>query len=272
MSKGWQRAAALLLLMMLLPAAPAAGEMKVSANGVEISLETRVISITSGTQILIRADLTEPQKAGGEGGANIDVALVLVLGRFLDEPGRTPLSGWANEPDTIDDNDFPPDYDRYTFRFTETGSAGGYAAEGAYTGEIEFTVTARNASGGNISQQQFWVKIGERDSEQTFNLELPSLPPLADILPILGIGLLLLLVSYGVWHFVLKPEEVALPQKQVYDPLKSTLTGVGTGSDLSDDGGEDEEDEDEDEEHADRPGGPVPGGQPGPLDHHVVPR
>jgi len=67
-----------------------------------------------------------------------------VLGRFLDEPGRTPLSGWANEPDTIDDNDFPPDYDRYTFRFTETGSAGGYAAEGAYTGEIEFTVTDRN--------------------------------------------------------------------------------------------------------------------------------
>ena len=31
------------------------------------------------------------------------------------------------------------------------------------------------------------------------------------------------------------------------------------------------DDEDEGEKHADRPGGPVPGGQPGPLDHHVIP-
>ena len=67
MSKDWQRAAALLLLVMLLPAVPAAGEMTVSVNYVEISLDTRDITLPSGTQIVIRADLTEPQKAGGEG-------------------------------------------------------------------------------------------------------------------------------------------------------------------------------------------------------------
>ncbi|MEE3208048.1 MAG: hypothetical protein VX239_03850, partial [Candidatus Thermoplasmatota archaeon] len=159
MSRGWQRAVALLLLAMLLPAAPAAGEMTVSVNHVEISLDTRDITVTSGTQIVIRADLTEPQKAGGEGDTDIDVALVLVQGMFMDDTRRDSLLGFKDQADAIDDNEFPPDYDRYTIRFPESGPSG-YAAEGSYIGEIEFTVTARNESGGNISQQQFWVYIG----------------------------------------------------------------------------------------------------------------
>ena len=194
---------------MLLPAVPAAGEMTVSGNYVEISLDTRDITLTSGTQIVIRADLTEPQKAGGEGDTDIDVALVLVQGVFLDDTRREWLIGFKDEPDKIDDNEYPPEdedgnvYDRYTLRFP--AGTDGYDAEGAYLGEIEFTVTARNDTGGNISQQQFWVYIGPDESEDTFELKLPTLPPLDTILPILGIGLLLLLVSFGVWHFVLKP-------------------------------------------------------------------
>jgi len=190
-SKDWQRAAALLLLVMLLPAVPAAGEMTVSVNYVEISLDTRDITLTSGTQIVIRADLTEPQKAGGEGDADIDVTLVLVQGVFLDDTRREWLIGFKDEPDKIDDNEYPPEdedgnvYDRYTLRFP--AGTDGYDAEGAYLGEIEFTVTARNDTGGNISQQQFWVYIGPDESEDTFELKLPTLPPLDTMLPILGI-------------------------------------------------------------------------------------
>ena len=109
MSKDWQRAAALLLLVMLLPAAPATGEMTVSVNYVEISLDTRDITLTSGTQIVVRADLTEPQKAGGEGDADIDVALVVVQGVFLDDTRREWLIGFKDEPDKIDDNEYPPE-------------------------------------------------------------------------------------------------------------------------------------------------------------------
>ena len=151
MSRGWQRAAALLLFVMLLPAAPAAGEMMVAVNQVEISLEMRNVEMSSGTQIVIRADLTEPQKAGGDGDADIDVALVVVLGTFLDDPSRQNLSGMQNNPDPIDDNEYPPkdeqgnEYDRYTLRFP--AGPGGYDAEGAYTGQIEFTLTALNQSG-----------------------------------------------------------------------------------------------------------------------------
>ncbi|MEE3192421.1 MAG: hypothetical protein VX267_02925, partial [Candidatus Thermoplasmatota archaeon] len=194
--------------------------------------------------IVIRADLTESQKAGGEGDTDIDVELVLVQGVFMDDTRRKSLLGFKDQADAIDDNEFPPDYDRYTIRFPESGPSG-YAAEGSYIGEIEFTVTARNESGGNLSQQQFWVNIGPDESEDTFELKLPTLPSLDTMLPILGIGLLLLLVSFGVWHFVLKPEEFELKKKEAYDPLKSTLTGVGIGSDMADD--EDEEDEDEEE-------------------------
>ncbi|MEC9253307.1 MAG: hypothetical protein VX863_00500, partial [Candidatus Thermoplasmatota archaeon] len=208
MSRGWQRAVALLLLAMLLPAAPAMGAMTVSVNHVEISLDTRDIPLTSGTQIVIRSDLTEPQKAGGDGNESErkdnDVTLVLVQGVFMDDTRRDSLLGFKDQADAIDDNEFPPDYDRYTIRFPESGPSG-YAAEGSYIGEIEFTVTARNESGGNISQQQFWVYIGPGESEDTFELKLPTLPSLDTMLPILGIGLLLLLVSFGVWHFVLKP-------------------------------------------------------------------
>jgi hypothetical protein len=162
-------------LALILPAAPAAGEMTVSVNHVEISLDTRDINVTSGTQIVIRTDLTEPQKAGGEGDADIDVALVLVQGVFLDDTRREWLIGFKDEPDKIDDNEYPPDYDRYTLRFL--AGPDGYDAEGAYLGEIEFTVTTRNESGGNVSQQQFWVNIDESwstggDSEDSGGIQV----------------------------------------------------------------------------------------------------
>ena len=150
-------------LVLMLPAAPAAGEMTVTVNEVEISLDTRDVTLTSGTQIVIRADLTEPQKAGGDGDADIDVARVLVQGKFLDDPGRMALLGFLDDPEEPPDYDYPPDYDRYVMRFPETGPSG-YAAEGPYIGEIEFTVTARNESGGNISRQTFWVTIASPHS------------------------------------------------------------------------------------------------------------
>ena len=71
------------------------GAMTVSVNYIEISLDTRDIPLTSGTQIVIRADLTEPQKAGGDGNESErkdnDVTLVLVQGVFTDDTRRTSL-------------------------------------------------------------------------------------------------------------------------------------------------------------------------------------
>ena len=120
---------------MLLPVAPAAGEMTVGVNQVKISLDMRDVSVTTGTTIIIRADLTEPQKAGGDGDADINVELVVLIGTFLDDPSRQNLSGFNDKPDPIDDNAYPPkdeqgnEYDRYTFRFPETGNVrGAYAA------------------------------------------------------------------------------------------------------------------------------------------------
>ncbi len=101
-------------------------------------------------------------------------------------------------------------------------------------------------------------------SSGSSGFSLPSLPPeIADnLIPIIGGIVVLLILSIGIYTFVLAPEDTTADiyrTKESIDPLKKSLTGVGYDSELPsesklkrlenrDDDSEEEDDSEEDDE------------------------
>ncbi len=135
-----------------------------------------------------------------------------------------------------------------------------------YDGIIDFEIVMKNNSGKEVWSETLTITLqtDKSDSGGSGGFSIPDLPPvIADNLIPIVIGLLVvILLSVGIYTFVLAPEDTTAdlykPVESV-DPLKKSLTGVGYKSDLpseskklnrledSSDDSDDDEDEYEDD-------------------------
>ena len=199
--------------------------------------------------------------------ANSDkyVDSIIIKVNFIDE-GRESLTGYPNfQPlcDTCED----PGYDEHLSKFR-----GNDERFQGYDGTLNFAVTMKNSSGDIVWDDvlQITLKAQETNGDDSSGFSIPDLPPAIEenLIPIV-IGLLVvILLSVGIYTFVLAPEDTTAdlykPVESI-DPLKKSLTGVGYESELpgkskklnrlkdssSDDEEEEEEDEDEYEDDFD---------------------
>ncbi len=173
---------------------------------------------------------------------------------------RDPLIGYPDfQPlcDTCED----PGYDEYLARFRTSDSA--FAG---YSGIIEFDIILKNNSNDIVWSEVIPLTLQSKTAESSDSegFAMPELPPAVEenLIPII-VGLLaIILLSVGIYTFVLAPEDTTAdlykPVESV-DPLKKSLTGVGHKSELPgksklqrlENSQSEEEDDDDDEEEAD---------------------
>jgi len=190
----------------------------------------------------------------------------IIINVNFNDDGRESLIGYPEyQPlcDTCED----PGYDEYLSKFR-----GNDERFDGYDGIINFAVTMKNNSNDIVWDDvlQITLKTRETNSDDSGGFSIPELPPAIEenLIPIV-IGLLVvILLSVGIYTFVLAPEDTTAdlykPVESI-DPLKKSLTGVGYESELpgkskklnrlkdssSDDEEEEEEDEDEYEDDFD---------------------
>ena len=190
----------------------------------------------------------------------------IIINVNFNDDGRESLMGYPEyQPlcDTCED----PGYDEYLSKFR-----GNDERFDGYDGIINFAVTMKNNSNDIVWDDvlQITLKTRETNSDDSGGFSIPELPPAIEenLIPIV-IGLLVvILLSVGIYTFVLAPEDTTAdlykPVESI-DPLKKSLTGVGYESELpgkskklnrlkdssSDDEEEEEEDEDEYEDDFD---------------------
>jgi len=159
-----------------------------------------------------------------------------------------------------------PGYEEYISKFR-----GKDARFSGYDGIVDFEIVMKNNSGDEVWSETLSITLQteKSDSSGSGGFSIPDeLPPvIADNIPIF-IGLLvIILLSVGIYTFVLAPEDTTAdlykPVESV-DPLKKSLTGVGYESDLpskskklnrledsSNDSDDEEEEDDFDDEEDD---------------------
>ena len=190
----------------------------------------------------------------------------IIINVNFNDDGRESLIGYPEyQPlcDTCED----PGYDEYLSKFR-----GNDERFDGYDGIINFAITMKNNSNDIVWDDvlQITLKTRETNSDDSGGFSIPELPPAIEenLIPIV-IGLLVvILLSVGIYTFVLAPEDTTAdlykPVESI-DPLKKSLTGVGYESELpgkskklnrlkdssSDDEEEEEEDEDEYEDDFD---------------------
>ena len=183
----------------------------------------------------------------------------IIINVNFNDDGRESLIGYPEyQPlcDTCED----PGYDEYLSKFR-----GNDERFDGYDGIINFAVTMKNNSNDIVWDDvlQITLKTRETNSDDSGGFSIPELPPAIEenLIPIV-IGLLVvILLSVGIYTFVLAPEDTTAdlykPVESI-DPLKKSLTGVGYESELpgkskklnrlKDSSSDDEEEEEEDEE------------------------
>ena len=175
-----------------------------------------------------------------------------------DEDRRDSLIGYPEyQPlcDTCED----PNYDEYLSKFR-----GNDERFEDYDGTIDFAITMKNNSGDIVWDDvlQITLQTQKTNSDDSGGFSIPELPPgIEDNLIPIVVGLLvIILLSVGIYTFVLAPEDTTAdlykPVESI-DPLKKSLTGVGYESELpgkskklnrlKDSSSDDDEEEDEDE-------------------------
>ena len=192
------------------------------------------VTVESGREIKIWIDLTDSHKE--------NVSRLVVVGEYMDA-ARDLITGVASY-DAPDDNDIPPDYDRYYVKWPGKGT-NGYARDGAYIGMLKVTVQAQHDNGSLLGEKTMFVNV--KAAEEDGGLGIPDLTGIVEKLPYAVGGLLLVLVlGFGVKR-LLDPEEL-VPQKKVeYDPLKESMMGTGHKVELP----STEDDDDDDDEYED---------------------
>ena len=184
----------------------------------------------------------------------------IVIKVNFNDDGRESLTGYPNYQalcDTCED----PGYDEYLSKFR-----GNDERFQGYDGTINFVVTMKNNSGDIVWDDvlQITLQTQKTSSDDSSGFTIPELPPAIEenLIPIV-IGLLVvILLSVGIYTFVLAPEDTTAdlykPVESI-DPLKKSLTGVGYDSELpskskqlnrlKDSSSDDEEEEDEEDEY-----------------------
>lgn len=204
------------------------------------------VTVESGREIKIWVDLTDSHKE--------NVSRLVVIGEYLDAE-RELITGVASY-DEPDDNDFPPDYDRYYVKWPGKGT-NGYARDGAYLGVLQVTVRAQHDNGSLLGEQTMFVTVKAAE-EDGVSLSLPDLAGIIEKLPYAAGGLLLVLVlGFGVKR-LLDPEELVPRKKEEYDPLKDSMMGVGHEVELPSTQDDDDDEYEDDDDIDDSIGADVP--------------
>ena len=149
------------------------------------------------------------------------------------EDQRDPLIGYPDfQPlcDTCKD----PGYDEYLARFRTSDDA-----FNGYSGIIEFDIILKNKTNDIVWSEIIPLTLQGRTSESSDSegFTIPELPPAIEenLIPIVVGLLVIILLSVGIYTFVLAPEDTTAdlykPIESV-DPLKKSLTGVGHKSEL----------------------------------------
>jgi len=193
---------------------------------------------------------------------NLSVQKMSVNVEFLsDEDSRGTTSGIPQpEPES---NDASITYEEFssTFRASDPIFKD-------YNGDIRFSILLKNDTGVIVKDEQFVITLQSASSggSDSGGFSLPSIPSEiagVSILFILGGIVGLIILSVGVYTFVLAPEDTTADlfrAKESIDPLSKSLTGVGYESELPsesklkrlENGSEDsDEEEDEDENYVD---------------------
>ncbi len=203
------------------------------------------VTVESGREIKIWIDLTDSHKE--------NVSRLVVVGEYLDTV-RDQIDGVASY-DAPDDNEIPPDFDRYYIKWPGKGT-NGYARDGTYVGVLQVTVRAQHDNGSLLGEQTMFVNVRAAE-EDGVSLSLPDLAGIIGILPYAIGGLLLVLIlGFGVKR-LLDPEELAPQKREEYDPLKESMMGTGHEVDLPSTE-DDDDDEYEDDDIDDSIGANVP--------------
>lgn len=228
----------MLLLVLLALGMPAASADVTTYINEELmgAHNENTVTVESGQEIKIWIDLTDSHKE--------NVSRLVVVGEYMDA-ARDLITGVASY-DAPDDNDIPPDYDRYYVKWPGKEGANGYARDGAYIGMLQVTVRAQHDNGSLLGENIMFVNVVPAEKDGV-SLSLPNFDGILEKLPYAIGGLLLVLVlGFGVKR-LLDPEEL-VPQKKVeYDPLKESMMGTGHKVELP----STEDDDDDDDEYED---------------------
>ena len=195
---------------------------------------------------------------------NLSVQKMSVNVEFLsDEDSRGTTSGIPQpEPES---NDASITYEEFssTFRASDPIFKG-------YNGDIRFSILLKNDTGVIVKDEQFVITLQSASSggSDSGGFSLPSIPSEiagVSILFILGGIVGLIILSVGVYTFILAPEDTTADlyrPKESIDPLSKSLTGVGYDSELpgesklkrlenGDEDSDEEEDDEDDENYVD---------------------
>ena len=195
---------------------------------------------------------------------NLSVQKMSVNVEFLsDEDSRGTTSGIPQpEPES---NDASITYEEFssTFRASDPIFKD-------YNGDIRFSILLKNATGVIVKDEQFVITLQSASSggSDSSGFSLPSIPSEiagVSIIFILGGIVGLIILSVGVYTFVLAPEDTTADlyrPKESIDPLSKSLTGVGYDSELpsksklkrlenGDEDSDEEEDDEDDENYVD---------------------
>ena len=195
---------------------------------------------------------------------NLSVQKMSVNVEFLsDEDSRGTTSGIPQpEPES---NDASITYEEFssTFRASDPIFKD-------YNGDIRFSILLKNDTGVIVKDEQFVITLQSASSggSDSGGFSLPSIPSEiagVSIIFILGGIVGLIILSVGVYTFVLAPEDTTADlfrAKESIDPLSKSLTGVGYDSELpgesklkrlenGDEDSDEEEDDEDDENYVD---------------------
>ena len=224
---------ALILSVFLLPFANA-GLVEVYINNSDelTESETQYI-IESGKDLNLEIRLAGPYRIDS-GDKNLSVESIYLDVYFdNDNDRRDPTSG-IPQYKSLKATETDPGYDTFISAFK-----GDDDRFENYEGTIRFSIVMKNASSGVVRDNVVLITMEAppSGSSGSSGFTLPSLPdPIADnLMPIIGGILVLFLLSFGIYTFVLAPEDTTADvyrEKESVDPLKQSLTGVGYKSEL----------------------------------------
>ena len=248
---------ALVLSVFVLPVANA-GLVEIYINDSEELTESEEeFVIRSGKDLNLEIRLSGAYRIDS-GDENLSVESIYIDVYFdSDDDRRDSTSGLPQykSPDGLD-----PGYDRFVsaFKGDDTRFEG-------YEGPIRFSIIMKNSSSGIVRDAVITITMeappSKSEGSSGFSLNIPD--EITDNWQIILGGIIgIFVLSFGIYRFVLAPEDTTADVyrvKESIDPLKKSLTGVGYDSELpskskklhrleNHDDDKEEEDDDEDDE------------------------
>jgi len=253
---------ALVLSVFILPVANA-GLVEIYINKSEELTESETeFVIQSGRDLNLELRLSGPYRIDSDD-KNLSVESIYIDVYFDSDTDRRDATSGLPQYQPVKSTEKDPGYDTFVSKFNGDDTR----FEG-YEGPIRFSIVMKNSSSDIVRDFVIIIQMEAppSGSSGSSGFSLPSLPPeIADnLIPIIGGIVVLLILSIGIYTFVLAPEDTTADiykTKESIDPLKKSLTGVGYDSELpsesklkrlenrDDDSEEEVDSEDDDEEY-----------------------